>query len=105
MALERADLEFYSSQIYKGIEGIHERLDILNGKVNANTIAIAVLKDRAEQAQLAAKQAIITAKIKTDAAVANASSVGRNQGAGWGATAGSAVATAVILIYNYFTGK
>jgi hypothetical protein len=81
MALEREDIEFFADLIRDDIRGVQQRLDVLNGKTNINSIDIAVLKDRQD----------------------TTSRTTRNSSMGWGSGAGAAVGAALIVIYNYFT--
>lgn len=51
-----------------GFQGVHGRLDMLNGQVKTHGEEIAVLKDRSEKAETKTQEAAETAKVANDEA-------------------------------------
>ena len=101
MPLERQDLEFYFEQLHGKVDGINDRLDVLNGKTNKNLTDIAILFDRADQAKQLALAGVNEAKSLAQSAVQDAKNAGRSNGSKWGAGLGTAFATAIMLIWQW----
>ena len=49
--LSRAEFERWMQALQRGFDGVHSRLDILNGRTRANEKDIAVLSDRSSEAR------------------------------------------------------
>ena len=105
MPLEREDLEFYLTPVQMGITEINAHLKELNGKTNKNITDIAILYDRAEQAKLLALETEANAKQLAQVAVEDAKITSRTTGSKWGAGFGTAVATTVIIVWQWWQNR
>ena len=85
MPIEEGEVKLYFKIIDEKLDGIHNRLDTLNSKVNTNSTAIAVLDALRKQEQ---QENQATAK---------------NQGAIWGSL-GAGVLLMLDVAYKYFSG-
>ena len=74
MTFDRDDLEAMEHRLLAAVRGVHERLDLLNGRTRQVETSVAVLHDRSER----------------DSARA----------ASWGAGAGAAIAGTIVGIYK-----
>jgi hypothetical protein len=71
------------------VDGVNDRLDVLNGRTRTSELAIAVLNDRSERAEKLAQQA-------SDEASASARL--------WGGGAGAFVGGVVFTVWKFFGG-
>lgn len=57
MTVDREELKMWIEDLKHGIDGVHERLDTLNGRTRRTELDIAVLQDRSEIANKRASRA------------------------------------------------
>lgn len=102
--LLKEDMTELRNDLISRVEGVHERLDTLNGRTGKSEIAIAVLQDRSERSERtaeAARQAAATSSVEASIARAQASSRGRIAGA-IGSFAGAAAAAFAYVLWKIF---
>ncbi len=97
MPIEEGEVKLYFRVIDEKLDGINQRLDILNGKTNSNSTRIAILDALREQDRQNAEQIAQTAQNV-------AHTTARNSGALWGSLGGTVLVVAG-LVYRWVTGN
>jgi hypothetical protein len=101
--LLKADMAEVRVDLKDRIDGVNDRLDVLNGRTGKSEIEIAVLRDRSERAErsaVLAQQAASASAVSAAAAERDAHLNGRKAGL-FGAGAGSAAVGALYAIWQW----